>query len=157
MSGAKTPFGFFVAGACAAWFGFWMVMVVLYGMNPADDGVSWTSSPLGRGAASVLAALSAVVAEALWRARPWAWRASVALAVVYAAAVLAVSATVRDGVGTGLTVLLASSVVVGPILAYVRGRSRNLWPPARARARPPVPAPRRPAGVPAAARGAARP
>lgn len=142
----QAPFGFFVAGACAAWFGFWMVVAVAT-MDPARDGGPW-SSPLARGAAAVLAALSAVVVEALWRVRPWAWRASVALAVAYAAAVVAVFCTMHDGAGVAIPVLLASLVVVGPILAYVRDRSRALWPRTPPRAGAPVPRPRPPAGTP---------
>jgi len=142
----QTPFGFFVAGACAAWFGFWMVVAVAT-MDPVRDGGPW-SSPLARGAAAVLAALSAVVVEALWRVRPWAWRASVALAAAYTAAVVAVFATTHDGMEVAIPVLLGSSVVVGPILAYVHNRSRVLWPRTPPRAGAPVPAPRPPAGAP---------
>jgi len=134
----RAPFGFFVAGACAAWFGFWMV-VVLCTMDPAGDDGPW-SAALSRGMAAVLAALSAVVTEALWRVRPWAYRASVALAVAYAAAVLVTVAATGEGVESAVLVLLASAVVVVPILGYVESRSQVLWPPGPAQVRTPVPA-----------------
>ncbi len=75
--------GFEVAGAGAA--GFAALMAAGLFRLDAAGGRAWLTL-LARGAAALLAALSAVAAEALWRARPWARRAALAVAAVYAAA-----------------------------------------------------------------------
>jgi len=122
----RAPFGFFVAGCFSAWFGVTMLVALLILDSELD------SSPdrmLTRGATALLAALAGVVTEALWRARPWAWRASLVMALVYVAAVAAVFGSKADGVETVLAVLVSSGVVLMPILAYIRSRCRMLWPP----------------------------
>jgi peptidoglycan/LPS O-acetylase OafA/YrhL len=94
---------------------------------------------LGRGVAALLAGLSAVATEALWRARPWVWRASLTLALAYAAAVLvAFSADSMSSIMDGVAVLLVSATVVVPLLAHVRRRAKAMWPkpPPRPAARP---------------------
>ncbi|HYH78662.1 MAG TPA: hypothetical protein VEX86_02670 [Longimicrobium sp.] len=137
----KVPFGFFVAGCFSAWFTVMMVLGVL-SLNPLSGG-EWSFA--WRGAAALLAALGAVVTEALWRARPWVWRASVVLAVAYAAVVLVgFGAPGDDSLEAGIGILVASAVVVGPILAYIRYRAQTLWPPlpapyARVQVSPPRP------------------
>lgn len=61
-----------MAGCSSAWFGVVMLLASV-AMNPSFDGDGYGA--LARGATALLAALSGVVTEALWRARPWAWRA----------------------------------------------------------------------------------
>jgi hypothetical protein len=147
----RATFGFYLAGCFSAWFGV-MMLIASASMNPSPGGAR--HSALARGATALLAALSGVVTEALWRARPWAWRASVALALVYVAAVLAVFGGGQPGgVATALGLLAASCPVVAPLLIYIRGHSRTLWPPAK------QPGPARVAVPPpsAARQGAPRP
>jgi len=128
----RPPFGFYLAALCAGGFGALMVRALL------ELDASRGGGP--RLCAALLAALSAVAAEALWRARPWAFRASVTLAVT--AALLGASAMVamRDPfVLAGALVLAAAGmIVVIPMLAYIHHRSRQLWPARGVR----VPAPR---------------
>jgi hypothetical protein len=116
----RAPFGFWVAGAFSAWFCVAMVVIVCVADPDYDD--AWMAA--GRGAAGLLAVLSAVVTEALWRARPWVWRASLALALAYAVTILVACGIDFSWVG----VVLASAVVVVPLLAYIRGRARMMWP-----------------------------
>jgi len=157
----RTPTGFYVASVCAAAFGVLMAMAGLV----MDDGggPGWGAIP-GRAAAGLLAALSAVAAEALWRARPWAWRASRALAVTYAALVVTVCAAIGEtaAVFVALWILIPSAMVVAPLLMYIRNRSADLfgtpfiprppvhppapYPPASALHRPPPPPPPLPPG-----------
>jgi len=132
----RAPFGFFVAGCFSAWFGVTMLVALLI-LDPGPGGGD--ARVLARGATALLAALAGVVTEALWRAHPWAWRASLAMALVYVPAVVAVFGTRLGGVETALGVLISSGVVLVPLLAYIRSCSRTLWPqrgPVR------VPAPR---------------
>jgi hypothetical protein len=122
-----TPFGFVVCGLVALCF----CVAVLLGIVWAELDADWNEWGLtaGRGAAALLAGLSAVVAEALLRARPWVWRASLALALAYAATLLA-AGSIGDAGALAATVLLltVSSVVVVPMLAYIRGRAKAMWP-----------------------------
>ena len=120
----RTPFGFWVAGAFSAWFGVAMLVTAL-SLQPHGD----VTTMLFRGGTALLTVLSAVVTEALWRVRPWVWRASLALALAYAVIGFAVFAT-EPGSGTGdaLGLLAASAVVVVPLLAYIRGRAQDFWP-----------------------------
>jgi len=123
MSKRRTPAGFYLAAFCAVAFGLLMARAALrLGSLTGDD------TALVRAAALLLAALSAVVAEALLAARPWAYRASLALAAAFAGVV------VLDGLGDGapgfswaVARLIVSAIVVGPILVYVRERSADLF------------------------------
>lgn len=123
---SRTPVGFYVAAIFAATFGALMALAVL-----ALDGESWHpwETVLLRGPAAVLAALSAVAAEALWRARPWAWRASLALALAYGALVTLICVVMRElqGVFAAIWILLVSAPVVVPLLLYIRNRSADLF------------------------------
>jgi peptidoglycan/LPS O-acetylase OafA/YrhL len=143
------PFGFWAAGALSAWFCVAMVVMVCVA-DPAYDDDAWLT--LGRGAAGLLAVLSAVVTEALWRARPWVWRASLALALAYAVIVfVSTTADPASNVGEAFALLMASAVVVVPLLAYVRSRAKVMWPKQPPRSAAPIAVPRpapRPGGQP---------
>jgi hypothetical protein len=152
---SRTPFGFYVASIFAATFGALMAFATV--ALDVDDGNMLLEVLLARAAAALLAALSAVAAEALWRARPWAWRASRTLAATYAGVVTIYFVVMYQlyGLFQALAVLIFSSVVVWPLLAYIRNRSTLLFgtPPVHpsvARAPlhtpppPPLPAGRRP-------------
>ncbi len=138
----RTPLGFYVAALCAAGFG-----VLMGGTVVALDGAAAGGAVgmvLGRAAAALLAALSAVAAEALWNARPWAWRASLVLALAYAAAVTlfcAVGGGVAGGVAAFM-ILVPSGGVLIPLLMYIRDRCAAMFGPALIpRSITPVPAP----------------
>ena len=145
----RAPFGFWVAGAFSAWFCVAMVVIVCVA-DPDYDG-AWLA--VGRGAAALLAVLAAVVTEALWRARPWVWRASLALAVAFSVAVLVTFGDMEEALG----VLLASMVVVVPLLAYVRSRAKAMWPKQPPRSTAPIAVPRPSAPMHAAPRPGGRP
>ncbi len=120
-----TPFGFWVAGAFSAWFAVAMVVVAL-SVNPWDG--DWTAVWF-RGAAAFLAGLAAVVTEALWRVRPWVWRASLALAVSYAVILSVVlMGEPHARIGDTIAALMVSAVVVVPFLLYIRSRALEIWP-----------------------------
>jgi hypothetical protein len=135
----RAPFGFWVAGACSGWFCLAMVMAVCMA-DPAYDG-GWM---VERGVGAVLAVLSAVVTEALWRARPWVWRASLALAVAFSVGLLVM---LRRDMEEALGLLLASMVVVVPLLAYIRSRAKVMWPKQPPQPAAPIAVPR-PGGRP---------
>ncbi|HEU4559021.1 MAG TPA: hypothetical protein VFS20_14270 [Longimicrobium sp.] len=125
----RTPFGFWVAGAFSAWFGVAMVVTVLSLESGGDSGTVFF-----RGAAGLLAVLAAVVTEALWRVRPWVWRASLALALAYAVIASAVLMAEPSGrISDVILVLGTSAVVVVPLLIYIYGRARDIWPRPRPR------------------------
>jgi drug/metabolite transporter (DMT)-like permease len=90
-----------------------------------------------RGACALLFALGCVTAEALWRVRPWAYRASLALAASYLLVMLAFG--VGGSLGDTLVLLGLSAFVVGLMLTCIRARSRQMWPGAGARVRAPRP------------------
>jgi peptidoglycan/LPS O-acetylase OafA/YrhL len=114
-----------VAGALSAWFCVAMVVIVCMADPDYDD--AWLA--VGRGSAALLAVLAAVVTEALWRARPWVWRASLALALAYAVIVfVATSADPASNVGEAFALLIASAVPLVPLLAYIHGRAKAMWP-----------------------------
>jgi hypothetical protein len=128
-----------VAGAFSAWLCLAMVVIVCVA-DPAYDH-AWMA--LGRGVAAVLAGLSAVATEALWRARPWVWRASLTLAVAYAVAVLvAFGADSMSSIMDGVGVLLVSATVVVPLLAYIHRRAKVMWPKPPPRSAAPTAVPR---------------
>ncbi|HET7231214.1 MAG TPA: hypothetical protein VFJ16_14475 [Longimicrobium sp.] len=141
----RTPLGFYVASIIAAGFGLMMVAW----MVSMDSGpfYRWTTVA-GRVGSALLAALALVAVEALWCARRWAYRATLALVAGYAALIVTVSV-----VGTGFTglflafwLLLVSAMVLVPIVLYVRDRSAVLFGPPHA----PQPAPQRPVPAPTA-------
>ena len=94
-------------------------LVMAYLVVSLAPNAPWVSP--ARGIAGVLAAMAAVAAEALWRGRPWAYRASAALALAHAVAVLGFAALASGmfGVQVALAYLFASAFVVVPILASV--------------------------------------
>lgn len=112
---------FFFSGLFAA--GFAALMVGLLATLPGARGSAevW----LGRATLAVLGALAVVAVEALWRVRPWAWRASSALALAHTLAALAWGAARGgwDGVGMAGAYLFFSSFVVVPILANLYQRT----------------------------------
>ncbi|HET7232536.1 MAG TPA: hypothetical protein VFJ16_21180, partial [Longimicrobium sp.] len=99
----RTPTGFYVCGLCSAILGV-LLAVGLWSMEAGNHVEA--EEILVRGVLAVLAALSAVATEALWRARPWAWRASVALAVAWGVTVMAMSFTESDEMIAPGTVLV---------------------------------------------------
>ncbi len=132
-----TPFGFYVCALCAAGF---CVFALLAMLTANEQNAGSLAGLAVRGPAMLLATLAAVTAEALWRARPWAFRASVTLALVYAATLAAslVSLWSTDEAGSVFLLLIFSGFGVVPMLGYIHQRSRRLWPHAGVR----VPAPR---------------
>jgi hypothetical protein len=85
--------------------------------GPRTTHVRWPCA----GAAALLAALAAVSAEALWRPRRWAYRASAALALAHTAAALAgcIMLFGLDGIGMAGAYLFFSGFVVVPIMVTV--------------------------------------
>ncbi|HEU4559023.1 MAG TPA: hypothetical protein VFS20_14280 [Longimicrobium sp.] len=83
-----------------------------------------------RGAGVLLLSMGLITTEALWKARPAAYPASLALAVSWFVAVPAVAAmaAVAEPVFLQRAALLlgASAVGVIPMLLYIRHRSRQL-------------------------------
>jgi hypothetical protein len=136
----RTPLGFYVASVFAAVFCTCMVAAVLaldYGRGVTNP--LWETI-LARAAAALLAVLSAVAAEALWRARPWAWRASRTLAVAYVTVVIVPCLMYGlYGLMVAFPVLLFSAVVLVPLLMYIRDRSAQLFGTPRIRRPTPIP------------------
>jgi hypothetical protein len=91
-----------------------------------------------RGAAVLLLSLGLITTEALWKARPSAYPASLALAVSYfvsvpvVVAMAAVEQQEPDFLWRGAFLLGVSAVGVIPMLLYIRFRARRLWPRAAA-------------------------
>jgi len=157
---SRTPTGFYLAALCVAAFGALMAGILALGL----DGEGTWHTLLGRASAALLGALSALAAEALWRARPWAWRASRTLAGSYVAvvAVLCIAIGEAAAVFVALGILIPSAMVVAPLLMYIRNRSADLFgtpfiprppvyrgaphPSASALHRPPPPPPPLPPG-----------
>lgn len=135
---SRTPAGFYFASVCAAAFG---AMMALWFMATDESGREAEVIAL-RGAAAVLAALAAVAAEALWNARRWAYRSTLALALTWTASVTLLSLGLMglSGLGVAFWILFLSAWVVLPIVLYVRDRSSTMFgtPPRRR------PAPQRP-------------
>jgi len=123
----RRPVGLKILALCAALFAALMALLLL-----DADGYA------GRGATALLGALSLTAADALWRARPWAFRASAALALATLATVLAGGVASGDLAGVGAWLLL-SVVFLLPTLAYVASVMATLHPPAAAPARAPSP------------------
>ena len=111
---------------CASLFATYMALLLL-----VTDGYA------GRGAAALLAALSLTAADALWRAKPWAFRASAALAIATLATVVGAGIVSGELAGAGASVMLVVVFVV-PTLAYVANVMATLHPPAAAPPRAPA-------------------
>lgn len=138
------PRGFVLCGVFSLCFSF-LILTLLVVME-VDGEVGRLSGALAmavRGAAVLLLSLGLITTEALWKARPSAYPASLALAVswfVTVPATAAMAAVAEPVLLPRAAVLLAVSAVgVIPILLYIRHRSRRLWPRAAVRV------PRRPA------------
>jgi hypothetical protein len=119
--------GLTLLALCAALFAAFMALLLL-----DADGYA------RRGAVALLGALSLAAADALWHARPWAFRASAALAAAFAATMLAAGAASGDLAGAGAWLLLVV-VFLLPALAYVASVLATLHPPAVPPARAPSP------------------
>jgi hypothetical protein len=145
---SHAPLGFHAAALCAAMFGTIMAVVVLQVDTGSGDqwGRMWM-----RACAALLAALSGVVTEALWRPRPWAYRATLALALAYTAVVTLLFLGLEgvDGLIAAFWILFFSAWVVVPIVMYVRRRSATLFGPRlRPQPRGPLARPVAPGGRP---------
>ena len=137
---ARTPRGFHVAAAFAAAFAALMALALAW--MPTEGAPGW-ATVAARASCALLAALAGVAAEALWRPRPWAYRASAALALAHTVAALAWCITLMglDGIGAAGGYLFFSGFVVVPILVTVHEDAAVLFGAAGVRA----PAGRRPA------------
>jgi hypothetical protein len=145
------PPGFHTAALCAAVFGTIMAAAVL--ALETSSGGPWGTLWM-RAAAALLAALAAVVTEALWRPRPWAYRSTLALALVYTAVVTLLCLGLKglEGLTVAFWILFFSAWVVLPIVIYVRNRAATLFGPQGQQRRPPPrgphPQPTAPGGRP---------
>jgi hypothetical protein len=148
----RAPFGFCLASLFAALFGMMMLVVFVMADGGSSDMLFTLCLRMG---AAALAALSGVAVEALLFARRWAYPATLALALAYAAGVAALCVYTRGsilGLFAALIILVVSAMVVLPIVFFVRDASINLFGIPRQRAAPPQPvmrpAPPRPGGPP---------
>jgi len=131
----QRPFVF--SGLFAAFFAVVMVLMLATLPGPPGGAEVW----LMRGTLAVLGALAVVATEALWRVRPWAWRASAALALAHTVAALGwgLATLGWSGLVSACIYLFLSSFVVVPILAnlyqrtaappHLAGRRRVYAPP----------------------------
>lgn len=126
------PEGFGLIAGVAWTFAAVMAYALFVADASAGDGPFAMVAP--RAFAALLAALAFVAGEAIWNVRPWAWRASVALAATYAAvAALQVFSSahgVVDALGTFAGIAVLSASVVAPMLLYVHDRHVALFGPA---------------------------
>jgi hypothetical protein len=128
---AQRPTGFVVLGMLCAFFTFLMGVAALSvpRLPPPTLTLAFLKLIL-----PLLTVLGAVVAEALWCVRPWAYRASATLAITFIGTILALGAA--EG-GSGMAVALVAAVpaglVTGAMVAYVRNRSYSLFPAPRPR------------------------
>jgi hypothetical protein len=75
---------------------------------------------------AALAAISLVAAEALFRVRPWFYRASLGLVAAICSAVLALCVWSGLGVVVALELIAVLLLFFVPILFYVRGEARSM-------------------------------
>ena len=129
------PRGFVLCGVFSLCFSFAVLMLLVVMEVDGERGRLAGRLAMGvRGAAVLLLSLGLITTEALWKARPAAYPASLALAVSYLVSVPAVAAIVAAAEGEPVFLqraaflLGASAVVVIPMLLYIRYRSRQLWP-----------------------------
>lgn len=110
---SRPPVGFRVLAVCAGVYGVSAAAVMLGAGNAT-----------GRGGPGLLAAVALVAAEALWSGRPWAFRASVALAAGFYLSVLLASTAI--GFGPAVFIIVMTAAFIGPALAYVGSRMARL-------------------------------
>lgn len=127
---ADTPTGFYV---CGLFSGALCVATVAAQLSMDPVGGESGGRLAVRGLSLVMVPLAGVVTEALWRARPWAYRASLALALVYATTLATAMYAVRHSRMLDDMVMwtIGSAVVVIPMLGYIRALSARIWPRAR--------------------------
>jgi hypothetical protein len=117
------PEGFVALAVFAALFGVVMVLAALTADEPHAAGEVGVEAAL-----DAIAVLSFIVAEALWRDRPWAHAASLALAgtVVAVLTGTGLMGMVRNGPGDVMLLVIAAVCAWGvqPLLRYVRDRRR---------------------------------
>ena len=137
---AFVPRGFVLCGVFSLCFSFFMLTLLV--VMETDGETGRLSGPLAvgvRGAGVLLLSLGLITTEALWKARPAAYSASLALAVSWFVSVPAMAALAAVAEPVFLRraafVVGVSAVGVIPMLLYIRHRSRRLWPRAAA-ARP---------------------
>ena len=125
------PGGFILCGVFSLLLSFAMLAVLVVMEVEGDTG---RLAMAVRGAAVLLLSLGLITTEALWKARPSAYPASLALAVSYFVSVPAVAAMAAEAEADPELLLEAAFIlgvsVVGviPMLLYIRYRSRRLWP-----------------------------
>ena len=115
------PFGFLllsVGAICCALACIAALVEPLYAETP------WEALPF-RATYSLVAATSLLAAEALWRVRPWAFRATAAMLLSVALAVAAVFfvADGWEGLAVGSPFLAGLAILAWAVLPYVRRRS----------------------------------
>jgi hypothetical protein len=132
-------FGLVVVGMLAALMGI-LLCAVFVALQPGE-----IPHIVGaRAAVGSLAVFAFVAAEALIRARPWFFRASVALVAAYCTTVLVLcilAAGVAPGILATMLVMVLSSVIIIPILAYLHGEEERLCAGRAVPARRPWPVP----------------
>ena len=112
---ARPPEGLRLLGLAAAIFACLMVLGVVI--------PKWT---VMGGVAGMMGVLALVAAEALWNGRPWAFRASVALAVgFYIALVVVLTIVPHAAVGAGVAMGLSIGGLI-PALLYIRRQVASL-------------------------------
>ncbi|HEX8903771.1 MAG TPA: hypothetical protein VF771_02875, partial [Longimicrobiaceae bacterium] len=119
---------------CAATYGA-LLAWPLYAAGPPSD----LGSAAAAGVISGLCALAWVTAEAVWRARPWAYAAGLALAVGTVGTLVAAAAlgAAQGELGGAVATLLMAgcvTLVVWPMVAYLRRTAAQ--PPRRPVLRP---------------------
>ena len=120
----RPPLGFFLCGMVSLCFSIAALMGLL--LVELDPGWSW-SVPF-RGICVVLASLGVITTEALWKTRPAAFPASLALVVCYALSVLGIAVAAPELRIAGAILLAVSALAAIPMLRYLHARSRQLWP-----------------------------
>lgn len=132
------PRGFVLCGVFSLCFSF--IILTLLVVMEVDGDVGRLSGPLAmavRGAGVLLLSLGLITTEALWKARPAAYPASLVLAASWFVLVPATAAMAAVAEPVFLRraafVLGVSAVGVIPILLYIRHHSRRLWPRAGVR------------------------
>jgi hypothetical protein len=120
------PLGFILCGVMSMCFS---ALALLLLVAAETEGGSGAAGVVTRGAAVLLLSLGLITTEALWKARPWAYPASLALAVSYFVSLSAVGALVAveapDSLWWAGLVLGVSAVMVIPMLRYIRHHSRR--------------------------------
>ncbi len=120
----RTPPGFYVAGCCAALFTLAVLGEAVGAYAPND-----VENLRLRAVAALLAGLGGVAVEALLRTRPWAYRASLALALTYAAGALLLAAPygAERVTAVALWLLVPSAMALVPTLMYLRDACEQMF------------------------------